>query len=1392
MSTEAIATEDAAWWSESTGPSAWAAVSTHELHWFHATRHAWLSCREPCAATDLPRWVGWSADAASPHELLTAWVPWATLRLEESGSPVVRWLHGGLTNAAFNELDRHVLAGHGDSVSLVGVPPGDAVACESVELRLLLDESAVMAHALVGELGLAPPHSRLAIYLPNDARAVTCIEASKRLGAVYVAVASGTSSHALAGRLVDTATAVLLSSSEVIATAREARRLAANQMGRPAVGVLVPRFTHALRAASFGCGDDDDAAVYVAVLDGWQSATSALHSARERLLELRNGGGGGRASLTSSAAAQAAEAARQRVEALWRLSLPRPVESNWPLFILYTSGSTGRPKGIVHTHGGYEVGLCLTSRAVFDLQPNADMLLVIATPGWITGQSYMIAAALLCRVPSILLEGSPVSPPDRFAATIERHGATVLKAGSTFLRMLMTIPESDVVVGSRDLSSLRVGTFCAEPVNGAVHAFAQRHLTPYYINSYWATEHGGLVWSRCLHASATQQPLLPDARTWPLPWIDGNVWQRTTAVEDVDADGCWSVAPDGVVGEVVIQHRYPYLALTVWQSDGFGTDEWRGDVVRWGAYFSGGSVSRGSVSGQMAYFQGDAAVRHPDGAYTFHGRSDEVINVGGNRIGTEEIESALLADTTRPEGSPLRNCAVVGMPDEVRGTVPVAFVVLHPPVCAVVGESGPPPPALAPTLDPAPSMLDAALQRRLGALVQRRLGPTAVPAMMVAVPCLPETHSGKYVRRLLQSMLVDAPLGELGSLRNPECIEPLRLLVRAALDARESEGSKGPLGHTRDGRHGEGEHGAAAEGTCAADSTPHDSMSLFSQPGADDHSLAVQGYLMFLVICCVIHAHYASRFLVYEASPWLELAHVWGRWMAMLCAFMLTGRTESVRCPLNRAFAANKLLKPSLLLVAIHWAYTTKHPYVLAFQADVLVDTLAFYHVYQVSWFLCALVVFRLIHCAAALAGLSPPQLAAVAVGIHTISESSYGIVTKQAAAALSIKGLAMMAGACARLPLDAPLLSLPRLLSTLCFSWVEEVFTVYWAAYCIAPWVLHGPQMRPSWLHLLWLHQDSLPSCCTARPRHPRTCGVPCPPRSGVPLLSFCSWSWSTHCAASVVATIRAMLPWLWLLFVGHTLLGSPGPAVRAGFGKCARLGGPLLPRLTLLPPLARLPLPAPLAESSEAHSHAWLIPAAKQRAGCCHATEASVREASPSIELAMTYYRIEYCVSLWALLAAAIFAHSCVHAWPSVARAVRVAAPRLVATATCLVPLVVDVTARLQPPSSWVETLPHESLPLQVCVLRLVGLSVQFAVIVAWTSLLPRRHTLVSRAGLTPMWAYLLHQTVRARLLPTANAHLKRIHEWSGGWLLPTACAPHTMCTRCPHNAHLPSSRA
>ena len=241
-----------------------------------------------------------------------------------------------------------------------------------------------------------------------------------------------------------------------------------------------------------------------------------------------------------------------------------------------------------------------------------------------------------------------------------------------------------------------------------------------YINSYWATEHGGMVWSRCFNHS--DQILLPDTHSWPLPWIDGDV---LVAVMDSSEEvvGYRKAAPNEQ-GEVVIRQHYPYLALTVWSSEGFGLPAWRGDMQRWKKYFAQGA----------GYIQGDAAVRHADGAFSFRGRSDEVMNVGGNRIGTEEIESAILMDRAR-DSSPLLNVAVVGMKDAMLGTAPCAFLILQPGAHLTALDEG-----------------------RIRETVKTRVGPVAVPSRFVVVPSLPETYSGKYMRRLLRAMVDNEPV----------------------------------------------------------------------------------------------------------------------------------------------------------------------------------------------------------------------------------------------------------------------------------------------------------------------------------------------------------------------------------------------------------------------------------------------------------------------------------------------------------------------------------------------------------------------------------------------------------------------------------------------------------
>ena len=690
----------------------WSSTALHGLYWHRDA--AWVHLGLGLETDG--EWQGWRCPDGTPCTMPVGQsTPWATL-FDDADAPFVRWFVGGATSAAFNELDRHELADHGSETAFICERESGESPVRLLRRELLI-ESTLAALALHASLGVGFG-DRIAVNLPNDVHAIVWIAAAKRIGAPYTAIAAGTASASLADRLADTNARVLVTSNGLTKVALEA--------------LADARCGHSIAVVAVNADAENG------LPSGWNDAHALLAAARAQLISI----------IEENSQPLGSLAGNVLVRALWSLALPQPVDASHPLFILYTSGSTGKPKGIVHGHGGYLVGLLATSGLVLDLRPERDdTLFVVATPGWITGQSYMITTALLCRVPSVLLDGSPVSPPDRFAAVIARHRVSVFKAGSTFLRMLMTRPNAEALLAQHSLSSLRLGTFCAEPVNDAVHRFAASRLTANYINSYWATEHGGMVWSRC-HGNV-DQPLQPDTRTWPLPWIDGVVMVPTYPTGH-EAAVSWRKAAPGEQGEVIIRRSYPYLALTVWSSDGFGTSAWRGDLARWSRYFAPGA----------GYVQGDAAVRHADGAYTFHGRSDEVMNVGGNRIGTEEIESAVLLDRGR-KGSPLRDCVVVGMADAMLGTAPCAFLVLQPGAELTSTDEG-----------------------FIRATVQARVSSVAVPARFVVVPALPETYSGKYMRGLLRAIVAGEPLGNLGAVKNPECIEALREIAapRSAAD----------------------------------------------------------------------------------------------------------------------------------------------------------------------------------------------------------------------------------------------------------------------------------------------------------------------------------------------------------------------------------------------------------------------------------------------------------------------------------------------------------------------------------------------------------------------------------------------------------------------------------
>ncbi len=789
-------------------------IAAAELHWYDPDSDCWLR-QDPATGA----WTGFAAHTGQPVDSNVRgadWTPWECA-FDSADAPFYRWFAGGQTNACFNEVDRHVLAGRGGHDAFCFESDrwdpsrndgrGGPVSEASISYRRLLLETVLRAEVLAG-LGLERG-DRVAFNLPNIPEQLYYTEAAKRLGIIYTPVFGGFSAKTLSDRIHDAGARVVITAdggyrnAEVVPykTAytdpaldnfiplNSALAALDEVLGQLDLGALAARLKASVAAGLAGeitiersdlmrelghaLAEDTDlqperaAAVRTTVArrlaevghtvqdvvvvrytgqevveqprDRWSH--ELLAAATDRVLERARQAG----FMVQDTDAMMALDDRDLWRALNASHAPLPVPSDWPLFIIYTSGSTGKPKGVVHTHGGWLAGITHTLRTVFGATPD-DRLYVIADPGWITGQSYLIGAPLSLGMTSIVHEGSPLFPhAGRFSSIIERHGVTLFKAGSTFLKAVMTDPASTKDMAAFDMTTLKAATFCAEPVSPAVQQFAMDRVCDHYINSYWATEHGGIVFS-CPWGGF--KPLAADAKTWALPWIDAEV----RIAEDTDAQGRvtrWRPAETSEKGELVIKQPYPYLARTIWgDAERLGRPEWRGDIERFKAvYFD-------RWADDLAYTQGDYARAHDDGAFTLHGRSDDVINVSGHRIGTEEIEGAILRDKILRPDSPLGNAVVVGAPHDEKGETPIAFVIAA----------------------PGHKLQDDDLARLKG-LVRSEKGVTAVPSDFLVVSAFPETRSGKYMRRTLRAILLDEPLGDTSTLRNPEVIDEIRQTV---------------------------------------------------------------------------------------------------------------------------------------------------------------------------------------------------------------------------------------------------------------------------------------------------------------------------------------------------------------------------------------------------------------------------------------------------------------------------------------------------------------------------------------------------------------------------------------------------------------------------------------
>ena len=575
----------------------------------------------------------------------------------------IRWFHDGTLNACYNCVDRH-LPGHGDDVAIIweGDDPARELAITYRELHARVCRFAKALKALGAEKG-----DRITIYMPMIPEAAVAMLACARIGAVHSVVFGGFSPEALAGRIADCA-------SNIVVTADEGVR----------GGRRVP-----LKA------NVDEAAQNPAV------------TTLDKVLVVRNTGG-------DVPWSDGRDAWLHELEQDVAADCPcEEMRAEDPLFILYTSGSTGKPKGVLHTTGGYLVYVSLTHELVFDYRPG-EVYWCTADVGWVTGHSYIVYGPLANAATTLMFEGVPNYPsPARFWEVCDKHGVNVCYTAPTAIRALMR--EGDAPVKQTSRKSLRLLGSVGEPINPEAWEWYHRVVgdgrCP-VVDTWWQTETGGILISPLPGAT----DLKPGSATRPFFGIEPAI---------VDGDG--RMLEGAAEGNLVLLRSWPGQMRTVY-----------GDHQRFiETYFS-------AFPGR--YFTGDGARRDEDGYYWITGRVDDVLNVSGHRMGTAEIESALVAHRFVAEA------AVVGYPHDIKGQGIYAYVTL-------MGDVEP----------------SEALRAELVQWVRKEIGPIARPDRIQWAPGLPKTRSGKIMRRILRKVAANdfGNLGDTSTLADPGVVDDL-------------------------------------------------------------------------------------------------------------------------------------------------------------------------------------------------------------------------------------------------------------------------------------------------------------------------------------------------------------------------------------------------------------------------------------------------------------------------------------------------------------------------------------------------------------------------------------------------------------------------------------------
>jgi len=392
---------------------------------------------------------------------------------------------------------------------------------------------------------------------------------------------------------------------------------------------------------------------------------------------------------------------------------PAKLDAEHPLFILYTSGTTGKPKGILHTTGGYLTHVATTTKAIFDLK-DEDVFWCTADVGWVTGHSYVVYGPLANGATTLMYEGVPTHPaPDRWWSIIERWGVSVLYTAPTAIRAFIRLGEEHPA--KHDLSSLRLLGSVGEPINPEAWMWYHRVIggkrCP-IVDTWWQTETGGIL----ITPLPSSTPTKPGSATLPFPGIDAAI-----------LDGAGKEAKPRAGGFLAIRRPFPGMLRGIWG------DPKRYEDTYWSKW-------------KGVYFPGDGAHRDERGYFWIMGRIDDVMNVSGHRIGTMEVESAIVAHPSVAEA------AVVGRPDDLTGTAIVAFV---------TPRGG---------IEPGKALANSVREE-----VTKHIGPIAKPADVRFTDALPKTRSGKIMRRLLRDIASGkAEVGDTTTLEDYSVLARLR------------------------------------------------------------------------------------------------------------------------------------------------------------------------------------------------------------------------------------------------------------------------------------------------------------------------------------------------------------------------------------------------------------------------------------------------------------------------------------------------------------------------------------------------------------------------------------------------------------------------------------------